>query len=77
MSVKGISIMKPQGTFYLFPSIKGTGMTSKEFCDWLLKEKHIMATPGSAFGAGGEGFVRISCTCPIEKIKEAMDRLEK
>ena len=75
--IKGISIMKPRGTFYLFPSIKGTGMTSEEFCDWLLKEKHIMATPGSAFGAGGEGFVRISCTCPIEKIKEAMDRLEK
>ncbi|MBQ6261038.1 MAG: aminotransferase class I/II-fold pyridoxal phosphate-dependent enzyme [Firmicutes bacterium] len=70
-----IDIARPQGTFYLFPSIKRSGMTSQEYCAWLLKEKHILATPGSLFGKGGEGCVRFACTVPAEKLTEAFGRL--
>lgn len=72
--VDHIDIIRPRGTFYLFPSVKKSGMTSAQYCTWLLNEKHILATPGSLFGQGGEGCIRLSCTVPIEKIKEAMDR---
>ncbi len=73
--IPGIDVRRPQGTFYLFPSIKKSGMSSEEYCSWLLHEKHILATPGGLFGRGGEGCVRFSCTVPLEKLREAFERL--
>lgn len=72
----GLECFKPEGAIYLFPSIKNTGLTSKEFCDRLLQEAKVAAVPGYEFGACGEGFIRCSFTTKIENIEKAMDRME-
>ena len=56
----GLTCFEPEGAFYVFPSIQSTGMASDEFCERLIYDKHVAVVPGSAFGACGEGFVRIS-----------------
>ena len=71
-----LSLVRPKGTFYLFPGIEKTGLNSAEFCNELLERAHILVTPGSAFGSTGEGHFRIACTVGIEKLKEAFDRME-
>lgn len=76
-SLKNVSIMPPKGTFYLFPSIKATGLSSTQVADILMEEAHVMVIPGVAFGPGGEGFIRLACTMNIEKMKEGFDRIEK
>ncbi len=69
-------MLEPEGAFYLFPDIRGTGLTSEEFA-WRLLEKGKVATlPGSAFGACGEGYVRLACTRSLEVLAEGMDRME-
>lgn len=75
--IKNMSVMDPQGTFYLFVNIKETGYTSEEFADMLLKKAHILVLPGNAFGECGEGYIRVACTVGVEKLKEAFDRIEK
>ena len=72
----GLDCFEPMGAFYVFPCIKSTGLTSDEFCERLLREKHVAVVPGSAFGASGEGYVRCSYAASMEKIKEAMRRIE-
>jgi aminotransferase len=72
----GLSCFEPKGAIYFFPSIKETGLTSKEFCDRLLKEAKVAAVPGYEFGSCGEGYIRCSFTTPIERIEKAMDRIE-
>lgn len=77
--IKGIpylSIGQPGGTFYVFPSIQRTGLSSREFCDVLFERCHILATPGSVFGASGEGNIRLVCACSLETMKEMFDRME-
>ncbi len=69
-----VECFEPFGAFYVFPSIKEFGMTSEEFAEKLLKEEHIAAVPGSAFGQSGEGHLRISYAYSIEKLKTAMER---
>lgn len=71
-----MTFVRPKGTFYLFPGIQKTGLSSREFCAYALKNAHVLLTPGSAFGKAGEGHIRIACTAPTEQIAEAMDRLE-
>lgn len=66
----------PEGAFYMFPSIKKFKMSSEEFCDRLLEKAKVAIVPGSAFGAGGEGYVRISYACSMEQLKEALTRIE-
>ena len=66
----------PEGAFYVFPSIKTTGMTSQEFCEKLLDEENLALVPGDAFGQAGEDYVRISYAYSLEQIKEAIGRLE-
>lgn len=66
----------PQGTFYLFPSIKETGLSSDEFVLKVLEKAHVMLVPGQNFGSCGEGYVRICCTVALPKLMEAMDRIE-
>lgn len=75
--IAGMSVTRPGGTFYLFPSIKGTGLTSAQFCDKLLKEAHVLTLPGSCFGAAGEGYIRIACTIKEDAFHEAFDRMEQ
>lgn len=71
----GLSCFEPFGAFYVFPCIKEFGMSSDEFATRLLEEEHVAVVPGSAFGACGEGFVRISYAYSLENLKMAMERL--
>ncbi len=71
----GLDCHKPEGAFYAFPSIKGTGMKSMDFCQRLLKEQKVAVIPGTAFGEVAEGYVRISYAASLENIKEAMTRI--
>lgn len=66
----------PMGAFYMFPSIKKFNLKSEDFCERLLKEAGVAAVPGSAFGVGGEGYMRISYAYSMEQLKEACDRIE-
>ncbi|MCR5154635.1 MAG: aminotransferase class I/II-fold pyridoxal phosphate-dependent enzyme [Lachnospiraceae bacterium] len=72
----GLTCFEPLGAFYVFPSIKCTGMTSDEFATSLLKEQKVAVVPGTAFGDCGEGFLRISYAYSIENLKKALDRIE-
>ena len=71
----GLTCREPLGAFYAFPSIQSTGMTSDEFCEKLLYSKHVAIVPGTAFGKGGEGFVRASYCYSVEHIKTALERI--
>ena len=71
----GLTCFEPDGAFYVFPTIRITGMTSEDFCQKLLMEKHVAVVPGTAFGESGEGFVRISYCYSLKHITEAMERL--
>ena len=73
----GLSCFEPFGAFYVFPCIKEFGMSSDEFATRLLEEEHVAVVPGSAFGACGEGFVRISYAYSLENLKLAMERLNR
>ena len=73
----GLPCAEPFGAFYIFPCIKKFGMTSDEFATKLLKEEKIAVVPGTAFGASGEGFIRISYAYSIEDLKEALERLSR
>lgn len=75
--IPGLSLMEPQGSFYLFVNIKETGLTSSQVSKVLLKKAHVLVIPGTAFGESGEGYIRIACTVGIGKLKEAFDRIEK
>ena len=71
----GLDCFEPRGAFYVFPSIKSTGLTSEEFCNRLLMEHKIACVPGTAFGASGEGHIRCSYATSIEKLGEALKRI--
>lgn len=70
-------IYPPKGSFYLFMNIKESGLTSAEAADLILREAHVLMLPGDAFGACGEGYIRIACTVNVDTLKEAFDRIEK
>lgn len=71
----GLECREPKGAFYAFPCIKSTGLSSDEFCERLLREKHVAVVPGTAFGESGEGFVRASYCYSTAHIKEALRRI--
>jgi len=73
----GFDCFEPRGAFYVFPSIKSTGLSSTEFCEKLLFAEKVAVIPGNAFGACGEGFVRICYASSMEKINIALERMEK
>jgi len=73
----GLDCFEPKGAFYLFPSIKKTGLTSEEFCTRLLMEKNLAVVPGTAFGEAGEGYVRCSYAYSVAELGAAMDRLQE
>lgn len=72
----GLKCFEPFGAFYAFPCIQEYGMTSDEFATRMLQEEKVVVVPGTAFGDCGEGFLRISYAYSLEKLKEALDRME-
>lgn len=73
----GLECFEPEGAFYIFPSIESTGLSSEEFCERLLHEQEVAVIPGSAFGASGEGHVRISYSYSMKHLREACSRMRK
>ena len=73
----GLDCFEPRGAFYTFPCIKSTGLTSEEFCDRFLAEEKVAVIPGSAFGPGGEGYVRACYAASMKNLDEALKRLER
>ena len=71
----GLKCREPLGAFYAFPDIRSTGMSSEEFCERLLYSKGVALVPGTAFGEGGEGFVRASYCYSFGHIEEALRRI--
>jgi len=75
--IEGFDCALPRGAFYVFPNIKGFGMSSEEFVAFLVKEAHVTVVPGSAFGSYGEGYIRISYAAAYEQLEKALNRIEK
>jgi len=71
----GIPCHLPKGAFYVFPDIRGTGLSSKEFSLKLLDAKKVAVVPGTAFGPSGEGYVRCSYATAMDQIKQACERI--
>ncbi|MEM3641937.1 MAG: pyridoxal phosphate-dependent aminotransferase [Candidatus Bathyarchaeia archaeon] len=71
-----IKCLKPQGAFYVFPNIKGFGMSSEEFAMRMLEKARVVLVPGTAFGDNGEGYIRISYATSREKLAEALTRIK-
>jgi aminotransferase len=73
----GLTCHLPRGSFYAFPGIQSTGMTSKDFAVTLLREEKVACVPGSAFGPGGEGFLRCCFATALDQIQVATDRMAR
>lgn len=73
----GLSCRDPQGAFYAFPSITGTGLGSQQFAERMLREAKVAVVPGHVFGAGGEGFIRCSYAASSARLCEALERMER
>lgn len=76
-SIEGFSLNAPDGAFYAFINIKELGVSSEEFCNYLLDEECVAIVPGTVFGSAGEGFVRFSYASSYEDIVEGLNRMEK
>ena len=76
-SIEGLRLNAPDGAFYAFINIKGLGISSEEFCNYLLDEECVAIVPGTVFGSAGEGFVRFSYASSYEDIVEGLNRMEK
>ncbi len=76
-ALPGVTCQRPQGAFYVFPNIKSLGMTSTELANYLLDEAGVALLPGSAFGSGGEGYLRLSYANSVENIQRALLQMEK
>jgi aspartate/methionine/tyrosine aminotransferase len=75
--IPGLRCNKPEGAFYSFPNITDTGLTSREYADYLLREADVAVLPGTAFGEYGEGYVRISFANSEANLTEALRRIRK
>ncbi len=73
----GLTCFDPQGAFYVFPSIKASGLTSQQFCEELLEKYHVAVVPGDAFGECGEGYIRISYAYSLKHLMEAVERISE
>lgn len=71
----GLDCFEPRGAFYVFPSIKSTGLTSEEFCSRFLMEHKVACVPGTAFGPSGEGHIRCSYATGVDKLSIALERM--
>jgi aspartate/methionine/tyrosine aminotransferase len=75
-NLPGVSCIMPPGAFYVFPNIKKTGMSSKEFCDFMLDNAKVAISPGTIFGQNGEGYVRLSYVTSKENIIKGIARMK-
>jgi len=73
----GLSCHLPGGAFYVFPSIKETGLTAEEFAEELLKQERVAVVPGSVFGSSGEGHIRCSYATSMKQLEEAVKRIKR
>ena len=73
----GLDCFEPRGAFYTFPCIKSTGLTSEQFCDRLIEQERVAVIPGTAFGPGGEGYVRACYAASMKDLAEALRRIER
>ncbi len=71
----GLECFEPEGAFYIFPSIKSTGLSSQEFCERLIESHRVAVVPGDAFGKCGEGFIRVSYAYSLNHINTALERI--
>ena len=76
-AINGFSCHLPRGAFYVFANITGFGMTSVEAAEYILEKTHVVTAPGSAFGEGGEGYIRICYASRYEDLQEALRRMQK
>jgi len=74
-AIPGITCRKPQGAFYVFPNIKGTGMTSNALANLILERAGVALLPGSSFGKFGEGYLRLSYANSIPNIEKGLARI--
>ena len=77
LNALGLKCLRPQGAFYLFPSIKSSGLSSMDFSRKLLEEEKVAVVPGTAFGVCGEGYIRISYASSLDNLKEALVRIKR
>lgn len=75
--LEGVECIMPKGAFYTFPNIRGTGLSSEEFAEQLLKESGVAVVPGNTFGESGEGYVRCSYSVSRDVIQEALERMRE
>ena len=75
--VQGFNCQKPNGAFYCFPNIAGTGKSSSYIQNLLLDQAGVATVAGTSFGEYGEGFIRLSCASSDKSIEEALDRIKK
>ena len=73
----GLACFDPLGAFYVFPSIEKTGLSSTAFCERLLRAEKVACVPGDAFGASGEGYIRCCYATALDKLREALVRIER
>jgi aspartate/methionine/tyrosine aminotransferase len=76
-AVDGIRCLKPESTFYAFPNIKSLGLSSWDLAKYLAREHRVAVVPGSIFGKGGEGYVRLSFAASIEQLQEGVTRIKR
>ncbi|HOD66988.1 MAG TPA: pyridoxal phosphate-dependent aminotransferase [candidate division Zixibacteria bacterium] len=76
-AIDGVRCLNPEGAFYVFPNITGTGLTSQKFADVMLDEAGVACLSGTAFGEYGEGYVRFSYANSVENIREALARIKR
>jgi aspartate aminotransferase len=74
-AIPGIKCQRPQGAFYVFPNISSFGVSSSEMADLLLEKAGVAVLPGSAFGAYGEGYLRLTYSNSLEHIKAAINQI--
>jgi aspartate/methionine/tyrosine aminotransferase len=75
--IKGFRCPTPRGAFYVFPNVEELGKLSTDLAQFLLQKGGVAVVPGSAFGAGGEGYLRLSYAQPLSQLEEACNRIEK
>ncbi|HBF76706.1 MAG TPA: pyridoxal phosphate-dependent aminotransferase, partial [Clostridiaceae bacterium] len=73
----GFEVAKPDGAFYIFPSISKFNMNSFEFASKLLEKQRVAVVPGDAFSSYGEGYIRLSFACSMDTLNEALNRIER
>ncbi|MDH3225477.1 MAG: aminotransferase class I/II-fold pyridoxal phosphate-dependent enzyme [Thermoleophilia bacterium] len=76
-SMDGIECQAPDGSFYVFPDIRGTGMTAQQFADYFIEEHAVAVVAGTAFGDQGEGHIRLTYALPDDMLEEGLERIQR